>query len=358
MEDVQKDSKLSLHAEAIALIQGLLKPNPIIYWIDFTFFTVLGWFAFVMAVIENLNHTIALAWFIVSALCLYRSVIFIHEIAHFKAGSFRVFRLFWNLFSGFPLLLPSFSYSTVHLNHHRRNAYGTAKDGEYLPFVKEGFLYSVGYLLLSFPIPIALVFRSLILSPLGWFIPSIGKWNWIHTTSLAIDLAYERPEPKPEELKSARLQEVATFIYWVTFLTLIVSGIVPLKALILWYAMSVTVLFLNSVRTLAAHRYANSSGRSLSIEEQFIDSIDILGNPYLTPLWAPVGLRYHATHHLFPAIPYHNLGKARRCLEKGLVQNANTYNKTACPSLMTAIKNLLEAQARERLSPALSKAES
>jgi fatty acid desaturase len=24
----------------------------------------------------------------------------------------------------------------------------------------------------------------------------------------------------------------------------------------------------------------------------------------------PVGLRYHALHHLFPFLPYHNLGKA------------------------------------------------
>ncbi len=29
----------------------------------------------------------------------------------------------------------------------------------------------------------------------------------------------------------------------------------------------------------------------------------------LPALWAPVGLRYHATHHLFMSMPYHNLGR-------------------------------------------------
>jgi len=52
--------------------------------------------------------------------------------------------------------------------------------------------------------------------------------------------------------------------------------------------------------------------------EQFHDSVDVPGHPLLTPLWAPVGLRFHATHHLFPGMPYHNLGTAYRRLKNGL----------------------------------------
>jgi len=33
------------------------------------------------------------------------------------------------------------------------------------------------------------------------------------------------------------------------------------------------------------------------------------------PGWAPVGLRYHALHHYFPGIPYHNLGFAYQRLD-------------------------------------------
>ena len=31
-------------------------------------------------------------------------------------------------------------------------------------------------------------------------------------------------------------------------------------------------------------------------------------------MWAPVGLRYHALHHLFPTLPYHNLKAAHEYL--------------------------------------------
>ena len=35
-------------------------------------------------------------------------------------------------------------------------------------------------------------------------------------------------------------------------------------------------------------------------------------------LWAPVGLRYHALHHLLPSLPYHSLGEAHRRLSAHL----------------------------------------
>ena len=35
-------------------------------------------------------------------------------------------------------------------------------------------------------------------------------------------------------------------------------------------------------------------------------------------LWAPVGTKYHALHHLFPAMPYHNLGLAHERLMRTL----------------------------------------
>ena len=41
--------------------------------------------------------------------------------------------------------------------------------------------------------------------------------------------------------------------------------------------------------------------------------------PGLLPvLWAPVGLRYHALHHLLPGVPYHNLGEAHRRISREL----------------------------------------
>jgi len=75
------------------------------------------------------------------------------------------------------------------------------------------------------------------------------------------------------------------------------------------YVLLGLALALNWVRNLAAHTYSNR-GERMSLAEQFSDSINITGQTWLTVLMFPVGLRYHALHHLFPFLPYHNLGKA------------------------------------------------
>ena len=53
---------------------------------------------------------------------------------------------------------------------------------------------------------------------------------------------------------------------------------------------------------------------------------------FITGLWAPVGLRYHATHHLFMSMPYHhNLSKAQRRLVNGLSDIRFTCKPCATP---------------------------
>ena len=44
----------------------------------------------------------------------------------------------------------------------------------------------------------------------------------------------------------------------------------------------------------------------------------------LAELWAPVGLRYHALHHLLPSLPYHSLPEAHRRLAAQL-GSGSTY---------------------------------
>ncbi len=47
--------------------------------------------------------------------------------------------------------------------------------------------------------------------------------------------------------------------------------------------------------------------------EQMDDSFNVMGGVLSEPLF-PVGTRYHALHHLFPTLPYHNLGIAHQRL--------------------------------------------
>ena len=68
-------------------------------------------------------------------------------------------------------------------------------------------------------------------------------------------------------------------------------------------------MFLNQVRTLVAHLWEND-GEPMSVTAQYLDSVNVPPPATLPALWAPVGLRYHALHHLLPGVPYH--ASARR----------------------------------------------
>ena len=109
------------------------------------------------------------------------------------------------------------------------------------------------------------------------------------------------------------------------------------RALAVWYGISGCAAFCNALRALGAHRY-ESAGEPLSREGQLLDSIDTPGAIW-TELWAPVGLRYHALHHYFPGIPYHNLGTAYRRLISSLPREAAYQNLTS-PSLPWSLRRL------------------
>ena len=69
-----------------------------------------------------------------------------------------------------------------------------------------------------------------------------------------------------------------------------------------------------------------------------------------TILINPVGLRYHATHHLFPSMPYHNMRKAHRRLMEKLPADS-PYRQTVGTSVWATIANLWQRAAENRRSP-------
>jgi fatty acid desaturase len=108
-----------------------------------------------------------------------------------------------------------------------------------------------------------------------------------------------------ETLRMVRSQNAVILILWAA---LVIAA--PMKFFVFWYLISASISLTNSLRTLGAHAYA-SDGKPLDRDEQLQDSIDTPAARWGV-LWAPVGLRFHALHHYFPGIPYHNLGKAYR----------------------------------------------
>lgn len=324
--------------EAYSLVQDLMTPNPWIYWTDFLFHIALGWAGFIVALKMPLFSIEQIFGFTIAVLAFYRSAIFVHELAHLKKGTFHMFRLVWNLFCGIPMMIPSFMYDGVHNDHHKRDIYGTHQDGEYLPFATQKPIEMVYYVLLSFILPLLLVSRFLLLTPLSYLIPPLRKLVWRRASSLTINPNYIRAANAIRNDHYWWLQEFTAFALVACVIGLIIANLLSYQILILWYAIAVSVFILNSVRTLAAHAYRNPGDHSLELAEQYLDSVNIPGN-FLTGLWAPVGLRYHATHHLFMSLPYHNLGKAQQRLVNGLSDNT-LYLKTIRHGLWDALKRI------------------
>ncbi|WP_281301585.1 MULTISPECIES: fatty acid desaturase [unclassified Iodidimonas] len=339
--------------EAREIVKGLARPKPLIYWADFLFSAGLGWAAFIYAVIAPSFSAGQFTAIFIATFALYRAVIFIHELAHLKRGTFKFFRLAWNILCGFPMLVPAYTYSGVHTDHHLRKIYGTHEDGEYVPFATGSGLKLIGYVLLSFFLPLLFVGRFLILTPISYLLPPLRRWLWARASSLTIDMSYERPPPAKRDDKSWAWQEAATMLTAIGFTILFINGILPLAALAIWYVVTVLVFLFNSLRTLCAHAYRNPGDQPMSTAEEFLDSVNVPGNPLWTPLWAPVGLRYHATHHLFPSLPYHALGAAHRKLVAELPDN-RLYLKASRNSMFDALKRIwaeAEAAKKNRRTP-------
>jgi len=335
--------------QAKSLVKDLSVPNPKIYWADFLASIMGGHLCFTLCLKAPQWFSLMPAWmwavrgllFAITALLYMRSAMFIHELVHLRAGTFRGFRIAWNALCGIPFLTPSFLYYP-HVAHHRRKCYGTDRDGEYLDLSHRHPANLVLFLGAALVLPVLWFGRFLILVPISWAWPSLQKWVECHASSMVIDICYLRGDFGPHARRIMRLQEGLVFLCCVGMVLRapIVSGTLIDGFLLQSYLIAITLLLMNNVRTLGSHRWIGD-GREMSFEEQLLDSVNYPYRPWFTELWGPVGTRYHALHHLFPSIPYHNLGIAHRRLAAGLPADS-LYHETTRVGLIGALSELIQ----------------
>jgi fatty acid desaturase len=265
-------------------------------------------------------------------------VLFNHELVHLRAGTFTAFRVVWNLLCGIPFLMPSFMYYT-HIEHHTRKHFATEQDGEYMPLGTWAPWHILVYMCQPFVIPVIAAVRFLVLAPLSWTSPAFRDFVHRHASSMVMDARYIRPLPTRKVMRIFRLQEALCFLWVAGIAILLTLRIIPIGFLITAYLISVFILFMNALRTLGAHRYTNGGRGEMSFVDQMLDSVNYPRHPWIGALWAPVGLRFHALHHVFASLPYHNLDKAHKLLMAELPADS-PYRLTASPSLTASLVQL------------------
>ena len=338
------DDKAMLRSAA-ELTRDLVSPRPGVYWGDLLASVAIGYGALAVAVTAaSLGVTVAAG--VVAALALYRAISFIHEVSHMKHAAVPGFRLGWNALVGVPMLTPSFMYEGVHNLHHAKTRYGTAEDPEYLPLALMRPWTLPLFIIVSALAPLALLFRYAVLSPLSVLVPRLRKLVVERYSALAINPSFRRRVPEGEARAQWNRIEACASAWAIGIVTMVATGVIPLRGFVIALAIASSVAVVNQVRTLVAHLWENE-GEAMTVTAQYLDSVNVPPPTLLPALWAPVGLRYHALHHLLPGLPYHSLGEGHRRISAALGEDS-PYHRASYAGLPGLVGRIARSTMRLR----------
>lgn len=335
---------MELLRAAAELTRDLSTARPGIYWADLLVSALVGHAALAGAILLQ-GWVAALACGVIAVIALYRALGFIHELTHVRDGALPGFRFGWNALVGVPLLIPSFLYEGVHTLHHQRIRYGTVEDPEYLPLALMKPWSLPLFIIVAMLAPVGVLLRFGVLTPLALIVPPLRRIVEEKYSALSINPAFRRRPPEGALKRQWFWQEMGAMVW-----ALALMASVPLlgwKPLLVWAAVLSGVAVLNQLRTLVAHLWENE-GEAMTVTAQYLDSVNVPPPAMLAPLWAPVGLRYHALHHLLPSLPYHALGTAHRRLAERFGAQS-TYGGASYSGLFLLVGRLARATMGRRV---------
>ena len=280
------------------------------YWLDFLVSLVPAYGFSSVFLSAPLFSPIQCVAFPLAVFWLYRLGSLVHEVAHLGHKEMRVFKVVWNLVVGVMTLSPSPFFTRHHRDHHSARLYGTQQDPEYVRN-----MYSVagrwGVLLFGLEIAVLplVVFLRFLLAPLTFLHPRLRELALRRGSSLTLNWRYQR-RLTAFDRKALTAIELLCWIRASLIPGAVLMGWTDWTRLPLLYALGVSVVALNQLRLLADHHLSSDGDHALDLESHILDSCNYTCRDGLTWLLFPFAIRYHALHHLFPSLPYHNLAAA------------------------------------------------
>ena len=324
---------------AHALVADLFTPRPAVYWADLAASYAVFAAAFWAARPAGYTTPAGILLTAVATLAAYRCAAFIHELSHLRTRrALRRFRWGWNALVGIPFMIPAFMFD-AHVKHHSVRTYGTRDDPEYRPLERLTRGRALAFLGMSFALPLLAPVRFGLLTPVSLVNARLRRHLHAHLATLKFDFDYVGGPPTDRRQARAWLvQELACTLWVAAGAALLFTGTVTVQRAVQGYAVFSGLLLVNAIRTLVSHRWGGNE-EPMSLVEQMADSINFPRRPLLTELWAPLGLRLHALHHLFPGLPYHALPEAHRRLTAALPPGS-PYHRTAGTGLAASLAAL------------------
>jgi fatty acid desaturase len=280
--------------------------KPVRYWFDFLLSVTLAYTAASIYLAYPLGSWQQIAAYPFAIFWLYRLGSLVHEVCHLGHHEMRVFKVVWNLVVGVMTLMPSPFFTRHHRDHHSQKMYGRPEDPEYVVNIfRPGSIPSiVCYALIVAAFPL-IVWLRFFLSPLTFLHPKLREWALTRASALTMNWRYERKLTDFDRWAVTSM-ELLCWIRAAAIPAAVLLGAAPWTRMPLLYALGLGTLVLNQMRQLADHHF-ETEGEEFTMEDHLFDSCNFTGRDFLTWLFFPFSIRYHALHHLFPTLPYHNL---------------------------------------------------
>jgi fatty acid desaturase len=331
----------------LAEFQKLSSPNKVRYWLDFGVTVAVSYAAFAGAVVSSVSAPEFWCCFVIATLATYRGNFFLHEVVH-QGRRLGAFSWAYLLFYGFVHKIPIVAY-LPHLVHHEVSHYGDHNDPEYAEWWADPALAVRHMLVLVVVAPAGLMLRFGVFSAIVPWLPAVVRARlYARCSSFVLNPKYERPiDLWPR--RTTLVEEYGCFGYTAGFVGLSLAGYVPWTALVVWYAMMTAFFLLHCARAIVNHGYRRFH-HTATVEAMIADSRNVIGHPVLSELWGPLGVRYHALHHLFPQLPYHALPAVHvRLLE--VLPVDHVYRTTSSLSFVSSFKRGLASRSQAAATP-------